>query len=352
VSTLTCGTCGRVIETGTLDALPAREQRCPRCGAHLAGAVARAVAAASLPPRVAFLGFGLIGGSIALALRSAGAASHLAAWTPEGRGPAEGRQRAIIDTAAPSAAAALEGAELVVLAGPPLRILDTLEGLGGPLGANLADGATVTDVGSTKAAIVEAANRAGLSFVGGHPMAGRETTGVESADGELFVHRPWVIVPSNGAKPVDIGRVEALATAVGARPIRIAAEQHDAAVAAISHLPLVLAAALVESVALSPGANSTWATARGLAAAGWSDMTRLAKGDPEMGAGILATNAAPVAERLRALRQAIDTWIDNLDASGPTGAQTGAPTAAPTAADALGERLVRARNALIEKPPG
>jgi prephenate dehydrogenase len=94
----------------------------------------------------------------------------------------------------------------------------------------------------------------------------------------------------------------------------MAAGEHDAAVAAISHLPLVLAASLVESVAGAPEGARTWPTARELTATGWRDMTRLALGDPEMGAGILATNAGSVAERLRALRGAIDAWLDLLDA--------------------------------------
>jgi prephenate dehydrogenase len=347
VPTLTCGTCGRLIEAGKLDALPAPEQRCPRCGAHLAPAVARGVAAASLPARIAFLGFGLVGGSIAMALRSAGASSRLAAWTPAGRGPTEGRHRGLVDLAAPTALAALDGAELVILAGPPLAIIETLETLGGPLGTSLADGATVTDVGSTKARIVEAADAAGVTFVGGHPMAGRETTGVEAATAELFVDRPWIVVPSTGARQVDTGRVEALASAVGARPVQMAADEHDAAVAAISHLPLVVAAALVESVVAAPDAGVSWAAARPLAASGWSDMTRLAKGDPEMGAGILATNAGPVAEGLRALRGTIDFWIEGLEALDAAKAPLG-----HAAAGSLRERLARARDAVSEKPPG
>ena len=106
-----------------------------------------------------------------------------------------------------------------------------------------------------------------------------------------------------------------LALASGARPIELAADAHDEAVAGISHLPLVLAAALVESVAGSPEGASSWPLARALAATGWTDMTRLARGDPEMGAGILTTNARAVAKRLRALREAIDAWIDALDAA-------------------------------------
>jgi prephenate dehydrogenase len=239
----------------------------------------------------------------------------MTAWTPAGAGPAEGLRRGLLDEAAPSVASALEGAELVVLAGPPLAILEALATERDVLTSAAANGATITDVGSTKRRIVDAAAEAGLPFVGGHPMAGRETTGAASATPDLFVDRPWVIVPGEAARAHDVDRVEALARATGARTVRLGADEHDAAVAAISHLPLVLAAALVETVA--GGAETRdrrdWHLARSLAATGWSDMTRLAKGDPEMGAGILVTNAAAVAERLRALRIVLDAWIERLE---------------------------------------
>src|SRR5690348_4703793 len=107
-------------------------------------------AAAALPARIAFLGFGLIGGSIAASLRAAGARAQLVAWTPTGTGPAEGVGRGFLDAAPASAPAALAGAGLVILAGPPLAIVGLTEALGGTLAASLAHDATVTDVGSTK----------------------------------------------------------------------------------------------------------------------------------------------------------------------------------------------------------
>ena len=294
----------------------------------------RRAAVARLPPRIAFLGFGLIGGSAALALREAGYLGTIVAWTPDGNGPAEGLRRGLLDEAPPSSGAAIDGAELIVLAGPPLAVVAWLDepALDRAAGA----GATVTDVASTKGTVVGTAETAGLPFVGGHPMAGRETSGVAGAAADLFVGRPWLIVPAATAREADVDRVAALAGAVGARPIRMTAEDHDQAVAAISHLPLVAAAALVESVTGSETAAEDWPVARALAATGWADMTRLARGDPEMGAGILETNRDAVAARLRAYRDAIDGWIGALE--------TG------TAADGLRARLERARNAL-EGPP-
>ena len=225
---------------------------------------------------------------------------------------------------------ALEGAGLVVLAGPPLAVLEGLPGVADArrTGTLPAD-ATITDVASTKARIVAGAGELGLPFVGGHPMAGRELAGVDAADGELFVGRPWVIVRTPESRAADVARVEGLARAVGAQPVEMAAGAHDRAVAAISHLPLVLAAALTESVA---GA-ADWALARDLAATGWASATRLARGDVGMGAGILATNAPAVTARLRDLRAAIDTWLEALDVAEPD-------------ADSLRDRLAAAKAAL------
>jgi prephenate dehydrogenase len=271
--------------------------------------------------RIALLGFGLIGGSIARALRERGLGDdsvEMAAWSPSGKGPAAAARDGVIDSAAPTPAAALDGADLVVLAGPAQVVLDALEPLAGPWRPALAPDAVITDVASTKSAIVTRASELGLRFVGGHPMAGLETSGYAAAEPGLFVDRPWVVVPGSADEPA-IERVETLARAVGARPMRLGAGDHDAAVAGISHLPLLLAASLVEAVAGQPGSDRDgWPVAADLAATGWGGMTRLAKGDVEMGAGILSTNAGPIADRIRDLIAVLEGWLDALDgADGP-----------------------------------
>jgi prephenate dehydrogenase len=269
-----------------------------------------------------------------MALRAAGARSTLAAWTPRGHGPSLGLGRGLLDEAAADPGAALRGAQLVVLAAPPLATLELLDSLAGEWRDALAGEAVVTDVASTKSVVADRAAACSLRFVGGHPMAGREVTGIEGASADLFVGRPWVVTPTAGTAEEDVQRVEWLARASGASPVRLSPPAHDAAVAAISHLPLVMAAALVEAVA----ADATWHGGAGgapaLAASGWRDTTRLAAGSPEMGAGILATNAAPVAARLRRLRAVIDAWIEALE-------REGGPDAG-----ALAARLDAARDAL------
>ena len=263
--------------------------------------------------RLAILGLGLIGGSIARALRTRTPNDwSVVAWTPDGNGPRAAASAGVVDTVAPSLQAAVEDADVVLLAAPPLasiKLVDELRAM------SLPPDALVTDTASTKRAIVARAEAAGLRFVGGHPMAGRETSGFASADPDLFAGRPWVICAGT-ADDDAVARVKALARDVGAMPVDMTAEAHDAAVAAVSHVPLLASAALVEAI-LARGDATERADARRLAASGWRDATRLARGDAVMGAGIVATNADFVAARLRALRDVIDSWL--VDVEGPGG---------------------------------
>ena len=276
----------------------------------------------SRPGSIAFLGLGLIGGSIARALaagadRSPGRArTRVSAWSPDGRGPNLALDEHVIDSVAAGPAEALEGADLVVIAAPPLATLELIERLGGDLRGSLDRGAVVTDIASTKTAVMGAAERAGIPFVGGHPMAGRESSGYAASSAERLRDRPWVVVVPPGADPGLAGPVRWLASACGARPIDLDAASHDAAVAAISHLPLLASVALVEAVAGSEARARSWPLVRMLAASGWDGMTRLARGDPRMGAGIAATNATAIVDELRAYRAAIDAWIEALETTG------------------------------------
>ena len=285
--------------------------------------------------RVAFLGLGLIGGSIARALAADstrdeplgdGAGWELAAWSPDGNGPHAALAAGVIGRAATSIVEAVAGARLIVLAAPPLACLDLLDSLAGA--GNLPPGAIVTDVSSTKATIVARAAALGIPFVGGHPMAGLEKSGFDAADAGLFVGRPWVVTVArtsetgSGAStppptPRDgVDLVFRLARACGANPIVMTPDEHDAAVAGISHLPLIVAAALVEAVA-GPAAGverGDWPTARALSASGWASVTRLARGDVSMATGIAATNSRAIAERLRDLETVIAAWRADIEA--------------------------------------
>jgi len=287
--------------------------------------------------RVALLGFGLIGGSIARSLRRDASEWSIAAWSPSGDGPARARDEGVVADACTSPDDAVRDAELVVLAGPPLAALELIDEMSrGGLASAMGPDAVVTDVASTKQAIMARAEAARLRFVGGHPMAGREASGYEGSSADLFADRPWVVVPGARASSADRERVERLARACGGRPVEMTAAAHDAAVAAISHLPLVVAAALVEAVVGTGDGpdRGDWPVAGSLAASGWQGMTRLARGDVAMGAGIVATNAPAIAARIRDVRDALDTWLHELD-------RAGGPDAA-----AVAERLAAARRRL------
>lgn len=269
--------------------------------------------------RVAFLGLGLIGGSVARALRRRHPDASLVGWTPSGRGPAAALADGVLDDAATSPPAAVDGAELIILAAPASDCLDLLDALAGAWRTSLASTAVVTDVASTKSAITSRAASLGLRFVGGHPMAGRETSGYGASSAELLEGCRWVVVPGEGQPDEEaVGRVEALATSCGAQPVRMAARDHDRAVAAVSHLPLIVAASLVEAMAggAAGGANEArddWPVAASLAAGGWRDTTRLARGEPAMGAAIVMTNADPIAARLRDLMAVLGDWAEMLE---------------------------------------
>lgn len=269
---------------------------------------------------IGFIGFGLIGGSIARAVRADRTRSSwtMGAWSPSGEGPAQAAADGIIDRAAGSAAEALRDADLVVLAAPPTACLVALDDLAGKWRTALSVTAVITDVASTKVALLAQADAVGLRYVGGHPMAGLELTGYPAGRADLFVDRPWVVIPGRVASPGDVERVSSLAEACRARVLPMDAVTHDRAVAGISHLPLILAAALVESVA-GPGSGpprADWPTVAQLAAGGWRDMTRLARGDATMGAGIAATNASALAERIREFQATLEAWRTELERPG------------------------------------
>jgi prephenate dehydrogenase len=290
--------------------------------------------------RVSIAGFGLIGGSIARALheRAEPGQWHVTAWSRTAAPIDRARADGVVDAAAATLEEAVRGAEIVVLAVPPLTCLDLIDELGGPLRGAIGEDCTITDVASAKARIVARADAARLPFIGGHPMAGRELSGYGAAVADLFVQRPWVTVLGRYARLGDGERIGELIEACGALQVPMHAEAHDSAVAAISHMPLIVSAAMVEAVAGGPGKpeHEDWRAAEALAATGWAGMTRLAKGEPSMGAGIAATNSAAIAGRLRDLRKVVDGWLKELE-------REGGPDA-----DALLARFASARQRLLE----
>ncbi|MEO7145691.1 MAG: prephenate dehydrogenase [Bryobacteraceae bacterium] len=246
---------------------------------------------------VAIVGVGLIGGSFALALRKAGFRGKIAGVSSPPAIEQALRLGAIeegIDL--PQAAAEFD---LIFLSQPILRILGTLDVLD-PL---LNPGALVTDAGSTKREIVARASArlTRSQFLGGHPMAGKETRGVASADPDLFRGRTWVLTPQ-AAQELETAPAREFTgwiREIGADPVVLAPEDHDRIVAFTSHLPQLLSTALAATLAAVPEATS----AAGPAAL---DLTRLALSPYDVWSDIFATNSGPVEEALRAYIATLD----------------------------------------------
>jgi prephenate dehydrogenase len=210
------------------------------------------------------------------------------------RHTADARGRLAIDREASSLSEAVRDAQLIILAVPVQAMQETLRSL-----VTLAPtGSIITDVSSTKAQVLVWAREilpTTVDFIGGHPMAGRERSGPASADPNLFKEAIYCVCPATGVREQAVAVIEALVNQIGAKIYFIDPIEHDAYVAAVSHLPFVLSAALVETASRSPA----WREMAPLAATGFRDLTRLASGDPEMHRDICMTN-----------REALSHWID------------------------------------------
>ena len=259
-------------------------------------------AVASSLPVVKVVGTGLLGTSTGLGLAAGGARVLLADPSPTALALA-----ADLGAGVPAASAAdLADVGLVVVAAPPDVTADVVLA---ELAAHPA--ATVTDVASVKSGILDAVAAAGgdLSrYVGGHPMAGRERSGPVAARGDLFIGRPWVVSAGQKASGERVDLVRRLALALGAVPVVMGPADHDAAVAAVSHVPQVAASLVAARLRDVPDG------AVALAGQGLRDVTRIAGSDPLLWAQILSANAEPVLDVLTALRADLDGVIAGLSA--------------------------------------
>ncbi|MDL1901544.1 prephenate dehydrogenase/arogenate dehydrogenase family protein [Anaerolineae bacterium CFX9] len=245
---------------------------------------------------LAVVGLGLMGGSLAMALREH--ADRITGVDLNAQSRAYALEHGIIDAGTDDLREGVMDADVVILAAPVRSILHMVRDR---IGAYLRSNTLLIDIGSTKEDICNAmANLPiGVHAVGGHPMTGKESSGIESSDGALYRDRPFVLCPTRRTTPAARLRAVALVEAIGAIPIEMDAHHHDRVVAAISHLPYLLSAALVATVAYE-GQNddSVWK----LAAGGFRDMSRLAASDLSMMGDILSTNRQAVATLLALFR--------------------------------------------------
>lgn len=249
-------------------------------------------------PRALISGTGLIGTSIALGLQDLG--WETLGWDPNPEALDGAARTGAIAPVDSLDSVSLGHDDLLVLAAPPSAVRSTLR--------ELDTTALVIDVASVKAPILEAVRT--QRFVGTHPMAGREVTGPDAARPGLFRGATWVVI-QDGADESDVLAVESIVVALGARPIRMGAVEHDAAVARISHLPQIVAAVLLDGADEVPGAMD-------LAAGSFRDLTRVAASDPAIWMDILTVNRREVVDAVEALRSrlaALTVSDDDLDAT-------------------------------------
>lgn len=241
--------------------------------------------------RLAVIGLGLIGGSLARALRAAGQVSAITGFDPDAEQGRRALELGVIDRVAGTAAEAVRDADIVVLAVPVLHTAEAVQALR----PGLRPEAILTDVGSTKLSVIEDVTRVfGVlppRFVAAHPIAGTEKSGVAASKAELFRNHRVVLSPHATQDAEALATVRALWEAVGARVVEMDAKCHDAIFAATSHLPHVLAYAFVDMLTRLDNAADIFPNAGG----GFRDFTRIASSSPEMWHDIVRANRDEVA---------------------------------------------------------
>ncbi|MDR6215802.1 prephenate dehydrogenase/arogenate dehydrogenase family protein [Paracidovorax wautersii] len=236
--------------------------------------------------QLGLIGCGLMGGSFALALKKAGLVKRVVGYSKSPSTTDRARQLGVIDVEAPSALLAVAGADIVLLAVPVAATESTLKAIKHLVTPQM----LIMDVGSTKGDVVAAARSALRdqigSFVPAHPITGREVSGVEYADADLYSGRQVILTPIERTLTLQLRRAEETWAALGCRVQSMSPESHDAAFAAVSHLPHLLAFAMMNSITAQPEGDAFLS----LAGPGFRDFTRIAAGDPKMWRDILLAN--------------------------------------------------------------
>jgi len=244
--------------------------------------------------KLAVIGVGLIGGSFALALKKAKACRHVVGVGRSAANLKVATERGVVDSIAPDAAAAARGADLVLLATPLAQFKTVFAQIGSSIGA----GTLITDAGSTKQDVISAARdtlkQKIAQFVPSHPIAGAEHSGAAAANAELFRGRRVVLTPLAENSAASVQRITDAWSECGARVSSMRAQEHDAVLAAVSHLPHLIAFALVHEMAGRDNSAELFSYAAG----GFRDFTRIASSHPEMWRDICMANRERVLNEL------------------------------------------------------
>ena len=248
------------------------------------------------------IGCGLMGGSFALALKRAGLVKRVVGYSKSPSTTERAKKLGVIDVAAESALLAVSGSDIVLIAVPVAATEATFRAI-----RHLVEpGVLFMDVGSTKRDVVDAARRVlrerVASFVPAHPIAGKEVSGIQHADAALYSGRQVIITPLSQTSPELVQKATDVWSAVGAQVLKMTAENHDAAFAAVSHLPHLLAFAYFSAVVNQPAGRDFLS----LAGPGFRDFTRIAASNPETWRDILVANREEVLKQSQRFRQALD----------------------------------------------
>jgi len=246
---------------------------------------------------VTIIGLGLIGGSIGLALRQGEKLGwEIVGYSRRQETVANALSSGAIERGEANLEDAVRQADFVIIATPVLAIREIFS----EIAPHVPSGCIITDTASTKVQVMKWAEEIlppAVDFIGGHPMAGRETYGIQAAEAELFRGCTYCLTSSEKASPKSIDTVIGMVKKLGAMPFFIDAQEHDNLVAGISHLPMLLSAALVSLTTKNP----SWSKMSKLAASGYHDLTRLASGNPEVNSHICLSN-----------KEAIVNWMDKF----------------------------------------
>jgi prephenate dehydrogenase len=264
---------------------------------------------AAMFEQLGVIGCGLMGGSFAMAMKRAGLVKRVVGYSKSPSTTERARQMGVIDVEAPSALLAVSGADIVLLAVPVAATEATFKAIRHLVTANM----LVMDVGSTKRDVVDAARRVLRDHVGAfvpaHPIAGREVSGVEHADPDLYTGRQVILTPTDRTLAGHLKKAQDLWEALGCHVQQMAPEAHDAAFAAVSHLPHLLAFSLMSGILHQPNGKDFL----GLAGPGFKDFTRIAASDPKMWRDVLLANKFELAEQAKIFQRALHYLLQQIE---------------------------------------
>jgi prephenate dehydrogenase len=253
--------------------------------------------------QLGLIGCGLMGGSFALALKRAGLVKRVVGYSKSPSTTERARQLGVIDVEAPSALLAVSGADIVLLAVPVSATEATFKAIRHLITPNT----LVMDVGSTKRDVVDAARRVLRdnvgSFVPAHPITGKEVSGVEHADADLYNGKQVILTPIERTFTAQLNKAASVWTALGCHVVQMSPQAHDAAYAAVSHLPHLIAFSLINSIISQPHG----AEYMSLAGPGFRDFTRIAASDPKMWRDVLIANREELLAQSKIFQQTLQS---------------------------------------------